>query len=234
MRHILVFRHGIGVNRWFLLPMERHFRRRGYEVRNRSYPSRRKTIEEHGDELAEELRAIDAECAARGEEREISCVTHSMGGLLLRRALAHSDLPRVKRAVMLVPPNQGSATARGLWKFFLTRWILGSRAGRQLAEAPPGIFAALGTPEGTEIGIIAGKVPWKIYPVRLARPHDGLVSVEETALPPFPQKVLPYGHSPILWVRSVWEETAHFLEHGRFLAPGEKPGPAPFAAGPPP
>jgi hypothetical protein len=29
-------------------------------------------------------------------------------------------------------------------------------------------------------------------------------------------KVVPYGHTPILFVRSVWEEVEHFLDHGTF------------------
>ena len=216
MRRVLVFRHGILINRFLMLPMERYFRRRGYDVRNRTYPTTRKNIEEHARDLADELVAIARVLSAAGEPHEIYALTHSMGGLVLRYALTHYDVPPVRRAVLMVPPNQGSATARYFKDFFLYRWLFGSKAGRQLAEDSPGIFGAAGVPRSTEIGIIAGNVPWKLYPVRLEKPHDGIVSVSETSLPPFPLRVLPYGHTPILFVRSAWEEAEHFLEHGKF------------------
>ena len=58
MRKVLVFRHGIVINRYFMLPMERYFLRRGYEVHNRTYPTTRKLIEEHARDLSEELMAL--------------------------------------------------------------------------------------------------------------------------------------------------------------------------------
>jgi triacylglycerol lipase len=216
VRKILVFRHGFLANRYVMLPIERHFRRRGYEVHNRTYPSRRKLIEEHAEALAEELRRLDAELERSGVPHELYAVTHSMGGLILRYALAHLDVPPVKRAVLFAPPNQGAATARFFRSCFLGRWLFGTKAGRQLGEAPDGIFSRCGIPAATEIGILAGSVSWKLYPSRIEKPHDSIVSVAETALPPFPRKVLPYGHTPIILARRAWEEAESFLEHGKF------------------
>ncbi|MBI4600937.1 MAG: hypothetical protein HY721_03165 [Planctomycetes bacterium] len=217
MRRVLVFRHGIVINRYFLLPMERYFRARGWDVRNRSYSTTRKLIEEHARDLSEELLETARGLEREGEPCELYALTHSMGGLVLRYALTHFQMPPIRRAVMLVPPNQGSATARFFQRLFLYRWVFGAKAGGQLAAEPPGIFAEAGVPEGVEIGIIAGDVPWKLYPSGLERPHDGVVAVSEARLPPFPLKVLPYGHTPILWVRSAWEEAERFLEQGTFL-----------------
>jgi len=216
MRRVLVFRHGIVINRYFMLPMERYFRKRGYAVHNPSYPTRRKYIEEHARDLAEEMGRIDRELKEKGEPHEFYCITHSMGGLVLRYALTHFEMPPVRRAVLMVPPNQGSATARHCKDLFPFRWIFGQKSGSQLAGDPPGIFLACGVPRSTEIGIIAGNVSWKLYPVALERPHDGVVTASEASLPPFPMKLLPYGHTPILFVRSAWEEAEHFLEHGLF------------------
>jgi hypothetical protein len=216
MRRALVLRHGILLNRYFLLPAERFFRRLGYEVHNRSYPTTRKRIEEHARDLADEVRRIDEDLRRSGEPYEIHALTHSLGGLVLRYAATHFDIPRIRRAVLFVPPNRGSATARYFKDFFLYRWLFGGNAGRQLTEEPPGIFGEAGVPRDTEIGILAGNVRWKLYPVPLDRPHDAIVSVSEAELPPFPLKVLPYGHTPILFARKAWEEAAHFLEHGRF------------------
>ena len=222
MRKVLVFRHGIVINRYFMLPMERYFLRRGYEVHNRTYPTTRKLIEEHARDLSEEMMALHRGLEARGEPHELYVITHSMGGLVLRYALTHFAMPPLRRAVMLVPPNRGSATGRFFRSFFLYRWIFGTKAGSQLAADPPGIFEAAGVPEGVEIGIIAGRVPYKLWPACLEKPHDGVVSVSEAALPPLPLKVVPYGHTPILFVRSAWEEAEHFLEHGRFPETGAR------------
>jgi len=217
MRRVVVFRHGIVINRYFLLPMERFFLRRGWEVRNATYPTKRKLIEEHALDLSEELLAVRQELDRQDEPYELYAVTHSMGGLVLRYALTHFEMPTLKRAVMLVPPNKGSLTARYFRKFPPYRWIFGDVSGRQLSEEPPGIFAEAGVPVGVDIGILAGDVPYKLWPVPLKRPHDGVVAVEESRLEPFPLKVLPYGHTPILFVRYAWEEAMHYLEHGRFL-----------------
>ena len=216
MRRILVFRHGIVVNRYVMLPMERYFRRRGYEVHNRSYPTTRKLIEEHARDLSEEMMALAREAARRGEPHEFYAITHSMGGLVLRYALTHFEMPPIRRAVLIAPPNQGSATARAFKGFFLYRWIFGSKAARQLAEDPPGIFEAAGVPTSIEMGILAGSTRFRLYPVKLGKPNDAVVTLAEAMLPPFPIKVFPYGHTPILFVRSVWEEAEHFLENGSF------------------
>lgn len=216
MRRILIFRHGILLNRWFLEPMATYFRRRGYEVHNRSYSTTRKRIDEHARDLSEEARTIAAGLRALGEPFEVHYLTHSMGGLVLRYALAHLEMPPWRRAVLVVPPNRGSATARFFYRFQPYRWLYGSKSGAQLAEEPPGIFAACGVPRGGEVGIIAGSVRTKLYPVPLERPHDGVVSLSEARLADFPLKELPYHHTPILFRRRLWEEAGHFLEHGRF------------------
>ncbi|HVR73137.1 MAG TPA: hypothetical protein VMT52_02345 [Planctomycetota bacterium] len=217
MRKVLIFRHGIRINRYFLLPMERFFVRRGYDVRNATYSTTQKRIEEHARDLSEEMLAVARVLERTGEPHEFYAVTHSMGGLVLRYALTHFQMPSIRRAVLLVPPNRGSATARFAWHLAPYRWIFGTTAAAQLGEDPPGIFEAAGIPEGVEIGILAGNVPWKILPVPLEKPHDGVVSVSEARLPPFPLKVLPYGHTPILFCRGAWEEAEHFLQTGRFL-----------------
>lgn len=215
MRRVVVFRHGILINRFFLEPLARHLRRRGFEVRNRSYGTTRKRIEEHAADLFEELRALADELGRFGEPCEIDVVTHSMGGLVLRYALTHFPVPPVRRGVLIVPPNRGSKTARGLRHLALYRWLAGA-SGLQLAEDPAEIFASCGRPRDTELGIIAGSGGRRVLPGELPEPHDGVVSVAEARLDGFPLKELPYGHTPILFRKDLHEEVVHFLEHGAF------------------
>ena len=198
--------------------MERFFRRRGFEVDNRSYPSTRKYVEDHAKDLADQLRQHAEDCERAGVECELYAVTHSLGGLILRYALTHFDVPRVRRAVLMVPPNQGAVSARDFRRFPPYRWLWGAKSAAQLAEEPPGVFAECGVPSGCEIGVIAGDVPYRLWGTSVQRPHDGVVAVDEARLPPFPLRVVPYGHTPILFVPAAWREAEYFLLHGRFSA----------------
>ena len=229
MRRLLVFRHGIVLNRYVMLPMERYFRRKGYEVHNSTYPTTRKFVEEHARDLSEELMGLVRRSGKSAEPYELSLITHSLGGLVLRYALTHFEMPPIHRAIMFVPPNRGSATARYFKNWFLYRTIFGTRAGSQLAEDPPGIYGAAGLPSGVDLAIIAGNVRWKIFPVKLEKPHDGVVTFSEANLPPLPIKMLPHGHTPILFVRYAWEEAEYYLQHGKFRdeSPSRRTAPRP-------
>jgi hypothetical protein len=68
--------------------------------------------------LSSELKKIAKEQPARG----VSLVTSSMGGLVARAVIedATMDSGNVRRLVMIVPPNQGSALAR--FEFALDLW----------------------------------------------------------------------------------------------------------------
>jgi triacylglycerol lipase len=219
MRRIVIFRHGIVINRWFMEPLARRLRRRGYDVRNRSYPTTRKFIEEHAADLAEELRSTALEAAAHAEPFTIDLVTHSMGGLVARYALTRLDAPPIRRLVQICPPNGGSATARWFRNFLPYQWIFGRKAGSQLAADLPGIYGECGIPRGVEIGIIAGVGGWKFYPVPLRKPNDGILALEETRLDGFPLTTVPYGHTLMLFRRALAERVAEFLDEGTFSNP---------------
>ena len=67
-------------------------------------------------------------------------VSHSLGGVLLRAALAQANFPQPVRVVMLAPPNQSPKAGRlanRLWPF---RWFAG-QSGHNLAS--PDFYAQL-------------------------------------------------------------------------------------------
>lgn len=221
-RRLLFCRHGILLNRFFFLPLELYFRRHGYTVINRGYPTTRRTIEEHGQDLHREV----LEVARPGDE--IHFLTHSLGGLVLRYALTHHEFPPLARAVQLVPPNRGSEKARHYRDDPLFRWLYGPHAGRQLTEDPPGIFEHCGRPRQLELGIIAGTgSPPQIFHSCLSRPHDGVVTLEEARLEGYPIRELDTGHTTCLFRPRVWREVRSFLETGKFLEEEKSGGETP-------
>ncbi|MFP6744536.1 MAG: hypothetical protein VCB77_05025, partial [Alphaproteobacteria bacterium] len=112
---------------------------------------------------------------------DISFVTHSMGALVLRELMARQsdwrDRLRVKRSVLIAPPNQGSAIARMVRDYALYEWIFGP-AGQELTPEAAGRLPLL----RDSLAIIAGGDGNDGYNPLLAGDDDGTVTVAETRL----------------------------------------------------
>src|SRR4030095_7854453 len=122
----IVLLHGLGRTRWSLWPVAREAVRRGYQVHNLGYPSRRAPIEELAENVGHRVLHVAGDSA-------VDVVTHSMGGIVLRAAVAAGILPpeAVRRVVMLAPPNHGSELADRLRDFRVYRFATGP-AGRHI------------------------------------------------------------------------------------------------------
>ncbi len=110
-------------------------------------------------------------------------IGHSLGGLLLRGALAKLPADRLPRHLfMLATPSQAVTLARRLQKLLPYRLWNGD-AGQMLADA--GRMGAIPPPPpGVPSTIVAGTkgIPdWKGSPFH--EPNDAIVTVEETRLP---------------------------------------------------
>ena len=101
---------------------------------------------------------------------------------------------------MIAPPNRGSHIARWLGPYLGWFW----KPLPQLSSQPDSYVCQLASPEGVQIGIIAGSL-------------DGKVTIEQTYLAgQTDHLVVPGGHAFIMNRGDVCRQTACFLREGHF------------------
>lgn len=195
----------------------------GYEVAAVNYPSTRKSLREHSLQLEEILDSSE------GAE-EVSFVTHSLGGLVVRDLLGRDgkwkQSIRVHRLVMLAPPNQGSVVAETL-KEWLPFQAAAGQAGQELT---PRAVARIPAPE-CEFGIIAGGAGNESgFNPLLPGDDDMVVTVESTRLAGAADfLVIPATHTFIMDKPEAREAVLNFLARRRF-SDQRTPAPIPRAA----
>lgn len=190
----------------------------GYTVFNVTYPTTRGDVADHARSLARIVANLDG-------ITELNFVGHSLGNLVVRHYLAdhtradlglHPD-PRIKRIVMLGPPNQGARIAEALAGVGLFHAVAG-KAGSQLAREWSDLEQDLAIP-GCEFGILAGGRGGSGYNPLLTGDNDMVVSVETTRLPGATDfAVLPVIHTLMMDDPTVQEYTLRFLKHGYFVS----------------
>lgn len=198
-KDVVVCVHGFMRTRASMLYAETALRKAGFEVVNWGYPSRKKSIADHGEDLARELQWIEE----RYPNRKIHFFTHSLGGLIVRSALNHPLCPKsakLGKAVLCACPNRGSGTARSVRRLPFVQKAFGLHAGAELLEAGEDDFEALGAfPPSVEVLIVAGT-------------KDGKVKVEETLLKtPHRFLAFPITHTWIMWSPQVLRATVDFF-----------------------
>lgn len=207
----VILLHGLARTSRSMRPLAVFLKQRGYTVVNVGYPSRRKPIESLAQSA---LPPAVATMRRHGVER-IHCVTHSMGGIVLRAFLDQETLPELGRVVMLSPPNQGSELADRLCRFSWFRLFFGP-AGCQLGTSADDLPTRLG-PATFALGVITGNRPAFGLAGFFPGPSDGKVAVARAGLPGMRDfLVLPYGHSLIMRHRQVQAQVLYFLKNGRF------------------
>ena len=186
---------------------------------NVSYASSRRSLDEHAQSLARVLENLS------GVE-EIDLVCHSLGNLVVRRYLGEAALPeprwqpdkRIRRMVMIGPPNNGAQIAR-LFKDNKLFGLVTGPSGKQLAVSWEEAHERLATPT-FEFGIIAGGLGngRGTNPV-IDGDDDLIVGVEETRLAGAADFiVIPRLHGNLLRDQSVALYVQKFLDEGHFAS----------------
>jgi triacylglycerol lipase len=209
----LVLLHGLGRSRWSLWPIAREATRRGYHVHNLGYPSRRDPIERLGEFVGHRIRDIASDAGT------VDVVTHSMGGIVLRAAVASGVLSPelIRRVVMLAPPNHGSELADRLRDFRVYRFATGP-AGQEIGTGHDSVPRRL-PPPPFEVGIIAGRRSVNpVFARVLGAENDGKVTVDATRLDGMRDLVVvERAHTFIMWAPDVLTQIFAFLETGQFV-----------------
>ena len=212
----LVLLHGLGRTKWSLWPVAREARRRGRTVHNLGYPSRSAPIEALAEDVGRHLQHF----ASSGTP--IDVVTHSMGGIVLRAAVANGIVSpqSLHRVVMLAPPNHGSELADRLRDYAIYRLALGP-AGQQIGTGEHSVPLRL-PPALFEVGIIAGRRSNNtLFARMLGAESDGKVTVESARLEGMRDLVVvDRAHTFIMWAPDVLQHIFGFLETGRFSQAG--------------
>jgi pimeloyl-ACP methyl ester carboxylesterase len=184
---------------------------------NVSYASTRRSIDEHAASLAkviDNLEGID----------EINFVCHSLGNLVVRRYLGEAAQPRpkwkvdrrIKRFVMLGPPNNGAHMAE-VFKDNKLFGILMGPSGKQIATWSD-VEKRLGT-GSCEFAIIAGSLTGSFTNPLVNGDDDLIVAVEETKLVGACDFLgVPLKHGSLMDDPDVQKKTLTFLKHGYFIA----------------
>lgn len=194
--HALILIHGLGAHWLVMSPLARRLQKQFGRVINWRYSSLWSRIERHGEQMKEQLQKLDDDPSVE----RIHLITHSMGGIVARLALAHRIPEKMGRMVMLAPPNTGSHVARSLAP------VLGRICPPlvQLSDEVRSFVATLPPLERVDIGIIAAR-------------NDFLVAEPRTHLPTEKEHiVLPGMHSSVIWRKETAEQVAQFLATGTF------------------
>lgn len=211
----VVVLHGLARTSLSMAAMAEALDEAGFVAVNVDYPSREHPIEILAPMAVGKGLVL---CEAAGASEKIHFVTHSLGGILVRKYMKDNDIKNLGRVVMLGPPNQGSKAVDELGDMPGVDWVNGP-AGRQLGKGPESVPLALG-PANFELGVIAGNQT--IDPITSAvldDPDDGKVSVADTKLDGMDDFIIvEHSHAFMMRLALPIELTIRFLKTGRFLA----------------
>lgn len=213
----VVLLHGMARTSRSMSKMAGALKEAGYTVVNYDYPSTSENIETIAKDY---LPKAIAQCKPNAK---VHFVTHSLGGIIVRKYLSDNKLQALGRVVMLGPPNKGSEIVDTLKNFPGFKLINGP-AGMQLGTDKVSIAHSLGA-VSYPVGIIAGSST--INPIlsqMLPNPDDGKVSVESTKVDGMTDHmIVPVSHPFLMRDNDVILQVKAFLKTGKFLPSDVEP-----------
>lgn len=203
---LVIATHGLLSSGRSLDPIAESLTAAGYETLVWDYPSMRGSILSHASRLS----AVIQKALLRPDIGRIHFVTHSMGGIISRAAIAQSRIEtiaknRCGKMLMMAPPNRGS---------WLTRLPLGPFANcfpqlAELSEKNSSLVNQLPRPHRINVGVIAAQKDWIVS--QSATHLDGQAD----------HAVIPTSHRRLIHHPLAIEMTLRFLAEGRLQAVAE-------------
>ena len=228
--HPVMLLQGIVRSRFSLGRMARGLADAGFEVYNLGGPSPRLPLDLQVARFRRDLERLGRELSElhHGEPPVMHGVGHSMGGVVLRVALAQADGLVPGRVVAIATPFLGTRVADVVCQHRIARLVLGS-ALRDLSWHSAAICRlAASVGEQPAVGVILGRRGFQpLLPAAWINAWLGMKDTDGTIQPasargeglwPPPADVLAVrtGHTFMAEKREVIRQTAHFLAHGRF------------------
>lgn len=203
-REPVVLVHGLWLSGWVLAILAARLRRCGYDTRTFSYPSMGASLSANAAALARFAGSLAAP--------RVHFIGHSMGGLVILKALKSNPDLGCGRVVLLGSPSSGSRSAETLARAGAGRLILGHSMMEWLhgPRTKPGNY---------ELGVISGcrRIGLGRLVTRLPEPNDGVVMESEARVPGMTDFIsLRVSHTEMLWSRKVSHQACAFLRSGRF------------------
>ena len=208
----VVLVHGLWMTGVELLPMSRRLRSRGFRTHLFHYSPTGAKPQEHARHLGAFV--------ARHGPGPVHWVAHSYGGIVALHCLALGLALPPGRVVLIGSPVRGSAPARLLANWAVTRPWLGASLEQGLLGGAPGLAG------DREVAVIAGDRSLGLGGLLAGfdEPHDGTVAVAETALDGAADRiVLQHSHFGLVFSAEVTDAVARFLRSGRLSPHREVP-----------
>jgi pimeloyl-ACP methyl ester carboxylesterase len=211
----VLFVHGLWMTGAESFFMRRHLAALGWRLAVFPYSSVAESIEQVARRCAKHAAA-----QARRTEQPVHLLGHSLGGIVIYRALELGLLAPDRfsgdfcRVVLLGSPVRGSQSARVLASHASTRRLLGDLGGSQLPGGVPPTW-----PFAAQLGIIAGTLSRGLGSLlaKFDGPNDGTVGVSETHLEGATDICqMPVSHTGMVMSQPVAVQVAAFLERGKF------------------
>lgn len=162
----------------------------GFRVRYFRYRSWRGGLAHAAGALREFVEATEGE--------RVHLVGHSLGGVVIAKMLEEAPLSRPGRVAMLGSPMGGSAAARIVSRRRVGRWLVGGVIREGIVEHAPT------WPGGRDLLVVAGDIPLGSgLLLRLPKPHDGVIRVEETRVDGARTVTVRASHVGLLLSRKV-------------------------------
>jgi len=207
--------HGLGRTPFSLFGLAGALRRAGHATRFFAYSPTFESLSGITCRLSKRLKAL----ASLGQP--VGLVGHSLGGLLLRLALAETPGLQIHRLVMLGTPNRSTRMAQRAWRRLPFR-LLTRECGEFLAS--PDAIARLPFPSFPYVLIAGTAGPRRVWLPTGDEPNDGIVRVDEVRIQSSdPVMTFPVWHTVMMNNHRVQQAVVEAFNREQLTSPSREP-----------